>query len=121
MHAIQEFLPLIFVVVFVIISVRNGMNKQRKEELEKTTLPGRKSTPVFQALEVDTESSIPAEPEKPRKAKIASKIPHTSLQSARPNGRENLEDADDPILNTDDPDELKKAIIYTEIFNRKNY
>jgi hypothetical protein len=120
MNTIQEFLPLIFVVAFVVISVRSNMNKKKQEEMAKTMLPGRKSGPVLSqpVQDADLEESIAAEPETLRKAKHTTSI---SSRAIRQNGKELQEEASEPVLNLDDPDELQKAVIYTEIFNRKDF
>jgi hypothetical protein len=125
MSAIQEFLPLIFVVAFVIFSVRSGMNKKKQEELAKTTLPGRKSEPAAAPVR-EAVSTKPA-PEQPTFTKpepsyrITTKSASASTRPTHSHEKESTEVTYEPILNTEDPDELQKAIIYTEIFGRKAY
>jgi hypothetical protein len=118
MSTLQEFLPLIFVIAFVVFSIRNGMNKKKQEEMEKTTLPGRRSISVVPVEAADAKQPVAAVASNPRPATHAAPNP---LRAATPSEKENEEEPSTPLLNTEDPDELKKAILYTEIFNRKVY
>ncbi|MDR1527621.1 MAG: hypothetical protein LBS46_08155 [Dysgonamonadaceae bacterium] len=124
MNTLSEFLPLIFIAAFVIISVRRGMNQKKQEEMAKTTLPGRKSGEVV----IDPEW-VP-EPAGRRK-KTQTVTPKPVQQTVRtPSGakpypvenkEEHQEELSEPLFDLEDADEVKKAVIYTEIFRKKEY
>ncbi|MDR0543301.1 MAG: hypothetical protein LBH19_13965 [Dysgonamonadaceae bacterium] len=122
MQALSEFLPLIFIVIFVVISVRKGINQKRQEEMAKTVLPGRRS-----GQEIPVPEMIPAAPVQVQSApsrKATSKPLRQSdihSRSAHLSEKESVEEIAEPVLNIEDRDDIKKAIIYTEIFNRKEY
>ncbi|MDR2806016.1 MAG: hypothetical protein LBB85_10365 [Dysgonamonadaceae bacterium] len=116
MNTLSEFLPLIFIAAFIILSVRRGMNQKKQEEMSKTTLPGRKSGAVIPVQET-VSSPVQANPGK----KITPKPVRTSSQSVLAGEKEPEEEIIESVLNIEDPEDIKKAVIYTEIFNRKAY
>jgi hypothetical protein len=120
MNALSEYLPLLFVVAFIIISVRKGMNRSKEEELTKTTLPGRKSGSVLPDQEENfSEQTIHEQPKK--STKTTPVTGRGSLAAARRGEKEVVEEIAEPILNIEDMEDVKKALIYTEIFNKKEY
>ena len=125
MEALSEYLlPLIFVVAIVVISLRKGMDKKKEEEMAKTMLPGRKSGEVIAVSKV-----VPVPSVQKMTRKLRTPIPQTleptedflkkSAVSMPKDHHE--EDAPEPVLNIEDVDDIKKAVIYTEIFNRKEF
>ena len=124
MNALSEyFLPLIFVVAIVVISLRKGMDKKKEEEMAKTTLPGHKSGEEIFVWEPEPVRPVQKLIKKPQK--IVSKPLRTPVTvpeaPSTPISAAHEEDTYEPILNIEENDEIKKAIIYTEIFKRKDY
>jgi hypothetical protein len=111
MDTLSEFLPFIFIVLFVVISVRRNMKRvQQETEMAKTVLPGRESGEVIE------------EPEPAPAPSFKSKTKTTTFSSSRKEKETTFpETFSEPILNTDDTEDIQKAIIYSEILNRKDY
>jgi hypothetical protein len=114
MDKLSEYIPFIIVIGVIISSVVKGWGKVQKEEFEKTTLPGHRSQP-----EIPTKKSI-------KKSQIqtpeASALVTTSVYHESPMVEiesETIEISDEPLLDGSNPEEVKKAFIYSEIFNRK--
>ena len=124
MSALSEYLlPLIFVMAIVVISLRKGMDKKKEGEMAKTLLPGRKS-----GEEIDMWEAAPNPPVQ----KVAKKLQQPVSKRLRQPAevpveasasvvKDNEEAFFEPVLNIDDTDDIKKAVIYTEIFKRKDY
>ena len=126
MNALSEYLlPLIFVVAFVLISIRKGADKKRQEEMTKMILPAqsRKSGELIAVPE-----PVPVARGKKTAQKLqrpASKSPWISTDiPAKPSDsmlKDTEEDFHEPVLDIENREDIKKAIIYTEIFKRKDY
>ena len=123
--ALSEYLiPLIFIVVIVVRLLRRGTDKQRAEEMAKTTLPGHRSGEM-----IDIWEPAPAPPVQKNAAKKTQQPVSNPLRtpinipeaSSVPIIAVNEEVSYEPVLNIEDTDDIKKAIIYTEIFKRKEY
>jgi hypothetical protein len=119
MDNVSDYIPLLIIIGSVIYSVVKGVSKQKQEETAKTTLPGRKSE--TKVNRPDTLYEVKQE----NKKKKPAVIPQSVIPSAKQALRAEVEsvmienEESEPILNIDDMDEVKKAFIYTEIFNRR--
>ncbi|MDR2682481.1 MAG: hypothetical protein LBB64_01260 [Dysgonamonadaceae bacterium] len=124
MKTFSEFLPLIFIAAFVILSIRRGRNQKRQEEMTKTTLPGRKSGEMVYVPESVPERPVHKKPvqkatPKPEQQKLRAS---SGASSHREESRTEFpEDISEPLFNLEEVDDVKKAVIYTEILNRKAY
>ena len=125
MNALSEYLlPLIFIVVILVRFLRKGMDTQGEGEMAKTTLPGRKSGEV-----IDVREPVPATPVQKKAAKKTHRPASNPLRtplntpatSSVPVVEAGEEYSYEPVLNIENADDIKKAIIYTEIFKRKEY
>ena len=125
MNALLEYLlPLIFVVSIVVISLRKGVDKKKEEEMAKTMLPGRKS-----GEELIVPEPVPVLPAQKATKKLRSRISlpleRTGDVSEKSSASILIDEPEEfsfePVLNIADRDDIKKAVIYTEIFNRKDY
>jgi hypothetical protein len=117
MNNLSEYIPLLFILVFILISIRKGAGK-KQEEMTKTTLPGRKSGEIINIPEV---VSV-----KKTKEKIKAPKPvHPSMmnpdEQIMPIEMDDSNEFGEAVLNIEDIEDIKKAVIYTEIFNRKDY
>ncbi|GHS99602.1 hypothetical protein FACS189421_10360 [Bacteroidia bacterium] len=86
--------------------------------MTKTTLPGRKSGEIITIPE-----TVPV---KKTKEKIKAPKPvHQSMitpvEQIIPVEMEDSDEFGEAVLNIEDVEDIKKAVIYTEIFNRKDY
>ena len=113
--ALSEYLiPLIFIVVIVVRLVRKGTDKQREEEMAKTTLPGRRSGEVIDVWEPTPELPVQKKAAKKtqRPATNPLRTPVTFPETvSTPIIAMNEEGSYEPILNIEDADDIKKAII----------
>ena len=118
----EYLLPLLFVVFFVVISLRKGM-KKKQEEMAKATLPGHNSMEEVAMREPLPAPSVQKTGKKPQQSvpkpvKPAIDVP---VEPSVPIAKDVEEDSFEPVLNIEDTDDIKKAVIYTEIFKRKDY
>jgi hypothetical protein len=126
MDNLSDYVPLIIIIGSIIYSIVKGTNKKKEEELSKTTLPGRK-IPV----EVSTPPMNPVvRPVKKEKKKtffpkqepaIVHQAAAPFIRNTEPVELEVIEEQGEPILDIEDTGEIQKAVIYAEIFNRRNY
>jgi hypothetical protein len=107
-------------IAFGIISLRKGANKKRAEETAKTTLPGRKSGQVIPAPEWNRVEPATMTVQKSPRQRIESPAA-VSIQSPSIVLPDNDEGFHEPVIDIENPEDIKKAVIYTEIFNRKDY
>ena len=124
MNALSEYLfPLIFVVAIVVISLRRGMDKKREEEMAKTMLPGRKSGEVMSMWQPAPASPVQKTTKKSQQpvSKRLRQPADAPVEISTPMVKDNEEVFFEPVLNIDDVDDIKKAVVYAEIFNRKEY
>jgi type IV secretory pathway VirB10-like protein len=123
MNTLSEFLPFILIIAFVLISIRKRKSQQEQEEMAKTTLPGHTSG------EIITPSTRHPQPfgRKHQPFTTAHKPTHQAIQPTNdlPTQPEENETQHNepprPLLDLENTDEVTKAILYTEIFNRKAY
>jgi len=123
MENLSEYVPLLIIVVSIILSVVNG-SKKKKAATHETRIPG-----VPPAEPYESEPWLPEEIDLiDEQAKFASspKIKPVSFSSkekksssAKPSFPE--DEISEPFINVSDADEIKKAVIYTEIFKRREY
>ena len=124
MNALSEYLlPLIFVIAIVVISLRKGIDKKKQEEMAKTTLPGRKSGEVISRWE-----PAPAPPVQKSTKKQQQPVSKRLRQSAgvsdepsTPIVKDSEEIFLEPVLDIENTEDIKKAVIYTEIFKRQAF
>ncbi|MDR1683353.1 MAG: hypothetical protein LBS25_08220 [Candidatus Symbiothrix sp.] len=109
------------IVILVIIgsSILKGIKKFENAELEKTTLPGHKSgREIHFPQNAPVAATQPTAKKKMIKTSVAAdkqsvSTPISIMEESVPEGR--------AFLDIDDHDEIRKAIIYSEIFTRKQY
>lgn len=132
MDKLSDLAPLLYIIVFLIIPIIQSLNKKKaKRDMKKTMLP--KGIPVERSEEISPVNlpkmkSVTSEMEK-RKTKL-----QPIGEVFNPEIRRTLVTVPEtPVLESDipespgftldpvDTDELKKAVIYSEILNRKEY
>ncbi|GHU89657.1 hypothetical protein FACS1894155_07000 [Bacteroidia bacterium] len=131
MDKLSDFIPLIIIIGSVVISIVQSSNKKKAQDMKKTMLP--KGIPVERSEEAPPVSlpkmkSVISEMEK-RKTKL-----RPIQEVFNPEVKRTLVTVPEtPVLESDipessgitfdlaDTDELKKAVIYSEILNRKEY
>ncbi|GHV59406.1 hypothetical protein FACS1894182_13480 [Bacteroidia bacterium] len=99
------------------------MNQKKHEEMAKTTLPGCKGGQEIPVPKVVSEQPVQVKAGKIRKGT------HQSLRQpfdahsefVHLDEKETAEEIVEPVLDIEDMDDIKKAVVYTEIFNRKEY
>ena len=136
MESLSEYIPLLLIVGSIIVSAISGSRKKKKEgTLHETRIPGvNPAKPVDSSY--DSISEIEAGNEKQPEAKkpiITKKElnvnqksrPRYSSQASVPGETDKTPTAEDeyakPYMDASDLDEVKKAVIYSEIFSRKDY
>jgi len=89
----------------------------------KTMLPGHTSGEVITTWAPDPTVPVQKTVKKPQSTAFKPERPITDfpVEPAVPTVKDNEEDSLEPILNIEDVDDIKKAVIYTEIFSRKNF
>jgi hypothetical protein len=111
MNRLSEYIPLLVILGFIVVSIKKGIGNKKQEELSKTTLPGRRSGEEIAIPEV---LSV-----KKTKVKMK-KIKAVPVEAPDPE-EEGLGTYDTLVINPEEIEELQKAVIYTEILNRKEY
>ncbi|MDL2322615.1 hypothetical protein LJC52_01355 [Bacteroidales bacterium OttesenSCG-928-A17] len=122
MENLSEYIPLLIIAASVIVSAVSGSKKKKKGEVShETRIPG--IPPV----------EYPSDDYKPQPEVISSekvqvnpraytRLTTHSTSSQRDEKPIVLEEEyAAPFIDTSDLDEVKKAVIYTEIFTRKEY
>ncbi|MDR0866360.1 MAG: hypothetical protein LBO74_15730 [Candidatus Symbiothrix sp.] len=121
MDNLSDYVPLIIIVGSIIYSIVKGTGKKRQEEMSKTTLPGHKpkdiTVPDIQPVKAVKKTKKKAAPPKPEPVVIRPVVTPAAPVEVLSGFDEQVE----PLLNIEDPDEIKKAFIYTEILRRKAY
>ncbi|MCL1938149.1 MAG: hypothetical protein FWF52_07125 [Candidatus Azobacteroides sp.] len=148
MDKLSEYVPLIIIIGTIIYSVIKGSSRKKaEEELSKTTLPGhtggeeiyfpetieavgpsKKVEPAKSRKTVNTVKTIKSVKTIKKEAK-ESKVNKTQSpiyqQTINPVSETAIQlEPEEPeihLFNLENVDEVKKAFIYTEIFNRKEY
>jgi hypothetical protein len=120
--SLSEYLfPLIILAAFVLISVRKGKDKKNLEEMEKTMLPGRKSGDLLDVPETAQASPVQKKKKKPQQPAIKPLLAPVDIPVSTSVVEDGEADFNEPVLDIEDMDNIKKAVIYTEIFKRKDY
>jgi hypothetical protein len=129
MDNLSDIIPFLIIVGSIIYSIVKGVGKKAKEDTAKTTLPGKTSTENYE-YEKEVVYTLPKST--PKEKSIVPSVKPVKRQEKSPlsvsqSKKENVpfvsppmvdNDEIDSILNISDVDEIKKAIIYSEIFNR---
>jgi hypothetical protein len=112
-------ISVLFVIVVIVSSIYKKVVKPVADEMEKTTLPGRKSGREIHFPEnKPVESSAPVVKKKPVNKTVSTNYnPNISqpILIEEPQGEKKA------FLDIDDSEEIKKAIVYSEIFGRRKY
>ncbi len=123
MEKIGEYLPLIIIVVSFIYSIVKKTSKIEREKTENTTLPGNspQQTRTTSVANPILKKSTRIEKKEQRKEIVQKEQTQERLVSSVTEVDEFPETVEDSLLSdlSGNRDELKKAIIYSEIFNRK--
>lgn len=115
-------ISVLIVVIFIVSSIYKAVKKQEKNEWDKTTLPGQGGGKEI-VFPNETESQ-PTFPVKKVEKKVRPAIIPTATSvfvSPSPISGDATDPDEISFLDTSDSDEIKKAIIYSEIFKRKDY
>lgn len=133
MENLSEYIPLLIIIASVIISSVSGAKKKKKGEIShETRIPG------IPSVEYPTIEREPYQPEVSysEPPRISNSTPESPRVDPRIYNRQNFratssqendkplvleEEYTAPFIDTSDLDEVKKAVIYTEIFTRKEY
>jgi hypothetical protein len=122
MDNLSDYIPLLIIIGSVIYSIVKETGKKKREEIAKTILPGRKSGEEVSPPETFHEvKSMKIETQK-KKLPLISQSVISPVKQTICEGIENMAieyEESESLLNIEDMDEVKKAFIYTEIFNRK--
>ena len=126
MENLSEYVPLLIIVVSIILSVVNG-SKKKKATTHETRIPG--IPPAEPQPMIESESWLPEEIDL-----IDEQVRHVSTPQIKPASFSSKEkkssiakpispedEISEPFINVSDADEIKKAVIYTEIFKRREY
>jgi len=104
---------------FVVRFLLKNTTVKPDEEMEKTTLPGRHSgEPLRQPLR---EKAAPSPTPSPEKQPVNYRLHVPQEAESAPLLEAVKEEEVAPVLNINDAEELKKAIIYSEIFNSRKF
>ncbi len=141
MDKLSDFLPLLIIIVSVIISIVQSSNKKKAErDMKNTTLPkGIPSErplgspvvnlPKMKSVTVD---SVPEKKVEKRQAlqtafnpEIKRAVPSISVPLVSEPEMQTLDaeisDVSEFVFDAANTDELKKAVIYSEVLNRREY
>jgi hypothetical protein len=134
MDKLSDYIPLIIIIGSIVYSIVKRGNKTREEEISKTTLPGHAGGKEITGSEVFQTDSVrdiakPVKKENKKKKTKTSSPKQTITQKALISSvfsndsgeKESFVESGEPIINMENVDDVKKAIIYTEIFSRKEY
>jgi hypothetical protein len=122
MDKLSNILPFIIFIGVIIYSIMKSSGKKQQDEWSKTTLPGHRSGKEI------TLPDILQEVQSTKKQKKTNRLPQperiqnlsaTPVQSVVPLEIEDLESSGETVLDISDVENIKKAVIYTEIFNRR--
>jgi hypothetical protein len=121
MDNLSNYVPLIIIIGSIIYSIVKGTNQKKQEEMAKTTLPGHKpkeiTVPEVRPVKTVKKEKKKVAPPKPEPAVVRQVVTPPSPVEVL----EVIEEQGEPVLDIGDTDEIKKAFIYTEIFNRRAY
>jgi hypothetical protein len=131
MDNLSEYVPLIIIIGSIIYSVIKGGSKKAQQEAAKTTLPGRRAEePVLTKENVSPKNpvkkqnspkyNVAASAAKREKGKTLGKMNAKIIPEVEIHLQEEPEYVR-PFLDVEDNEEIKRAFIYSEILNRKDY
>jgi hypothetical protein len=122
----SDYIPLIIIVGAIAMSIVKGLKKNAGEEMERTLLPGRRP-----GEEITSFPTPASKKEKPTQAKAIQKNKREVLTKNETSFHQTKvakepdpvfdEAYDTPGWDISDPDEIKQAVIYSEILNRREY
>ena len=132
MDKLSDFLPLLLIVGSVVISIVQSSNKKKKAEQAKKEAMVPKGATTKRPLGVPVVSlpkmrSIPLVQDRMEREELASTIfnpeVNRSVQtiSKEEDVLDEVAEVNSFIFDTASTDELKKAVIYSEILNKKEY
>ncbi|MDR0798897.1 MAG: hypothetical protein LBN18_03960 [Dysgonamonadaceae bacterium] len=118
MENFSDYIGLIVILGAIVISVTRGNNKKKKEETARTMLPGRKAGEVLKPKPVKQ-----TKPEQPSMTTIFASRKKETVSSLYVPEKEveqpiHIEEYEDPLLNVRDLEEVKRAVVYSEILRR---
>ena len=119
-----SFSPLVIVVAIVALLLRKGLSKRREEDMVKTSLPGRTDgevIPVWESTPAPPVQKAAKNKQQPLAKPLRTPVNIPVAPPSTPIVAEIEETAYEPVLNIENMDDIKKAVIYTEIFYRKEY
>ena len=118
---ISDIIPLIVIVGSIIYSVVSNINKKTKEQTAKTTLPGKTDVEFPEFFDDENYRDVFFEKEEIQEETIKTPIQPKKKNTLPKTDSIFIEDDESENFSFDfnDEDEMKKAIIYSEIFNRK--
>jgi len=136
MESLSEYIPLLLIIGSVIVSAISGSRKKKKEVVSHETRipgipPGEPEEPSNRTFQ---EKVMNKEPRPEAIKQVNAKIKpnpsqriytkHTSQTSAFEGNEKTQRIEEENVqsyIDLSDPDEVKKAVIYSEIFARKDY
>ena len=133
MDKLSEYLPLLIIVGSIIYSVVRGSSRKKAEELSKTTLPGHTGGKEIYFPETSEQEiffpeiieQVPPVRKEQKKSKVNIAPPPVYQQTTNDPPKKTLpsepEEPETEWIKLENIDEVKKAIIYAEIFSRKEY
>ncbi|MDR2085632.1 MAG: hypothetical protein LBP72_00485 [Dysgonamonadaceae bacterium] len=121
MDKLSDYIPLIIIIGSIIYSAIKGGSKKKQEEMAKTTLPGKRfDETVRSEKNAVKKQTLP----KPKVASTEKKEIFHKAAKVIPNVETHLVEEQEyvkPLLDIEDHEEVRRAFIYAEILNRKNY
>ncbi|GHT15938.1 hypothetical protein FACS189426_23810 [Bacteroidia bacterium] len=126
MDKLSEFIPLILIIVWVVSSIKGS--KKKKTVTYETTLPGKTPGKIKPVVTNTRETQRDLHPEavyvnQPKKQPVTKYESLKQKEKILPKEEIILPEVEadygESFFNISDADELKRAIVYAEIFNRK--
>ena len=127
MDDLQKYLPFLFIAAYYIFSTISNAKKKKEQDLSKTTLPGGIPNASTSSSEMNKRTK-----KTKSKSKIATATQLQTVVDYNPEVKSSItipKDERDEILeeedmipfeiNLEDNEEWKRAILYSEIINRK--
>ena len=125
MEKLSEYIPLIIIIGSIIYSVLRGAGKASEAKTAKTTLPGYEQTEPIEISEVFPQKKpfyqVKEKKLKARKVEENPKVRRTVISPKKQILEEEIQNSERIVLDVADADEVRKAFIYSEILNRKEY
>lgn len=119
MDNLSEYIPLLIIVASAIISiVRKTRQQARKISLPEDILEPEEPQPCFVPEKPIAEKKLAATPVYHKIRTPAKKVPADYKKTIE---MPNVDEYESISIDLSDPEEMKKAVIYSEIFNRKDF